>query len=203
MLIALDWFILVVLIGGLIRGFTVGAVRQVGSLIGLVVALLVSVEFMESVGTVIVSSLGLSEALIPLAGFTVLFLGVYLVSLILSRVVEQILDSLSLSFVNRTAGGAVGGVKAALLLSLLFLVLSGVEVPDQQTRRESAFYTPVARLLPEAIEATEKWIPAAKEAADKLGRRVRSEVEAVPKVPTDSGSVALDPDSSFRSLPRW
>ncbi|PSQ86962.1 MAG: hypothetical protein BRD30_09050 [Bacteroidetes bacterium QH_2_63_10] len=102
MLIALDWFILVVLIGGLIRGFTVGAVRQVGSLIGLVVALLVSVEFMESVGTVIVSSLGLSEALIPLTGFTVLFLGVYLVSLILSRVVEQILDSLSLSFVNRT-----------------------------------------------------------------------------------------------------
>lgn len=203
MLIALDWFILVVLIGGLIRGFTVGAVRQVGSLIGLVVALLVSVEFMESVGALIVSSLGLSEALAPLAGFTVLFLGVYLVSLILSQVVEQILDSLSLSLVNRTAGGAVGGVKAALLLSLLFLVLSGIEMPDQQTRRESALYAPVAQLLPEVIEATEEWIPAAKKAANKLGRRVRSEVEAVPDVPTDSGSVVLDPDSSFQSLPRW
>lgn len=203
MLIALDWFILVILVGGLIRGFTVGAVRQVGSLIGLVVALLVSVEFMDSVGALIVSSLGLSETLAPLAGFTVLFLGVYLVFLLLSRVVEQVLDSLSLSFLNRTAGGAVGGVKAALLLSLLFLVLSGMEVPAQETRRESTFYTPVARLLPQAIEATEGWIPAAKTAADKLGRRVRSEVEAVPEVPTDSGSVALDPDSSAPSLRKW
>lgn len=203
MLIALDWFILVILIVGLIRGFTVGAVRQVGSLIGLVAALLVSVEFMESVGALIVSSLGLSEALAPLAGFTVLFLGVYLIFLILSRVVEQVFDSLSLSFVNRTAGGAVGGVKAALLLSLLFLFLSGMEMPDQQTRRESAFYTPVARLLPKAIKATEEWIPAAKKAADKLGRRVRSEMEAVPEPPPDSGSVGVDPDSSAQSLLRW
>ncbi|PSQ52917.1 MAG: colicin V production CvpA [Bacteroidetes bacterium QH_10_64_37] len=194
MLIALDWFILVVLLGGLIRGYTVGAVRQVGSLIGLVVALLVSVEFMGSVGVLVVSSLGLSESLAPLAGFTVVFLGVYLLFAALSRLVEQVFESLSLSVLNRAAGGAVGGVKAALLLSLLFLVLGGVEMPDRETRRVSVFYTPIARLLPETIEATEEWIPAAKDAADKLGRWVRSEVEAVPEVPADSGSAVLDSD---------
>ncbi|MFB6098516.1 MAG: CvpA family protein [Salinibacter sp.] len=180
MLSALDWFILIILLGGLIRGYTVGAVRQIGSLVGLVAALLVSVEFMESVGGMVVASIGLSESLAPLAGFTVLFVGVYLLFVILSRLVEQVFESLSLSFVNRAAGGAVGSLKAALLLSLLFLVLGGLEMPDKQTRRQSAFYRPVARLLPQAIEVTERWFPAAKKAADQLGQQVRSRVESVP-----------------------
>lgn len=192
MLIALDWFILIVLIGGLIRGYTVGAIRQIGGLIGIVAALLFSVEFMESVGTMIVESIGLAPSLAPLAGFTVLFLGVYLLFLALSRLVEQVFQSLSLSFVNRTAGGAVGGLKAALLLSLLFLVLGGMEMPGQQTRKDSTFYQPVAQLLPRTIEATEEWLPAAKKAADQLGRRVRSNVEPLPDSSAES-TTALPP----------
>lgn len=180
MLSALDWLILVVLVGGLIRGYIVGAVRQVASLIGLAVAFLFSVEFMGTVGSAVVSALGVSESFAPLAGFTVLFLGIYLLFLVLSRLVEQVLDTLSLSVVNRAAGSAVGGFKAALLLSLLFLVLTGMELPDQRTRNRSALYYPVAQLLPETIEAAEGWFPAAKDAADELGRHVRSEVDLSP-----------------------
>jgi len=180
MLTLLDWFILVILLAGLIRGYLVGAVRQVASLLGLVVALLFSVEFMGAMGTLIVESLGLASSVAPLAGFTVLFLGVYLLFLVLARLLEQLFDTLSLSVLNRAAGGAVGGVKAALLLSLLFLVLAGLELPEKETRNDSALYRPVAQLLPETIEATEDWFPAAKRAADQLGRQVRSRVDPVP-----------------------
>lgn len=181
MLTLLDWIILVVLLGGLIRGYLVGAVRQIASLLGLVVALLVSVEFMGSVGAVIVTSLGLSESLAPLAGFTALFLGVYLLFLAVARLIEQVFQTLSLSFLNRSAGGAVGGLKAALLLSLLFLVLSGLELPEKETRDDSVLYRPVARLLPQTIEATEEWFPAAKRAADQLGGQVRSQMDSPPE----------------------
>jgi membrane protein required for colicin V production len=196
MLIALDWFILVVLLGGLVRGYMVGAVRQIGSLVGLAVALLMSVEFMEPVGERVVSSLGLSESLMPLAGFAVVFLGVYFLILLLSGLVEHLLDSLSLSVANRAVGGAVGGIKAALLLSLLFLALGGMRVPDQQTRDASAFYTPIAQLLPRALEATEDWIPAAQNAADKLERQVRSTLEANPEAPESPESVGWSSDDS-------
>lgn len=195
MLSALDWFILVVLIGGLIRGYIVGAVRQVASLVGLVVAFLFSVEFMGMVGGMVVSSLGLSESLAPLAGFTVLFLGVYLVFLAISRLLEQVLESLSLSMMNRAAGGAVGGFKAALLLSLLFLVLTGMEWPDKQTRKASAFYQPIAQLLPQTIEAAEDWFPAAKEAADELGRKVRSDLHSPSARSPDADAAVLSPRS--------
>lgn len=195
MLTALDWLILVILLGGLIRGYVVGAVRQIAGLLGIVAALLFSVEFMHSVGAMIVASLDLSESLAPLAGFSVLFLGMYLLFLALSRLVEQVLDSLSLSVLNRVTGGAVGVGKAALLLSLLFLILGGMELPAQETRKKSTFYRPIARLLPQAIEATEEWVPAAKKAADDLGRQVRIHLESVPESPTEAESAVLGPDS--------
>lgn len=193
MLIALDWFILLILVGGIIRGYMVGAMRQVGSVLGIVAGLLFSVEFMDSVGALIVSSFGVSDALAPLLGFTVLFLGVYLLFVALSRLVEQLFDTLSLSIVNQALGGAVGAVKAALLLSLLFLVLGGIELPEQETRNDSILYHPVAGLLPQTIEAVEDWVPAAKEAADQLGREVRSNVDSVPEAPSESS--LRSPDS--------
>lgn len=193
MLTVLDWFILAILFGGLIRGYLVGAVRQAAGLLGLVAALLFSVEFMGAVGALIVTSLGLSESVAPLAGFTVLFLGVYLLFLALGRLLEQLFETLSLSFLNRAAGGAVGGLKAALLLSLLFLVLGGLELPEQETRNDSTLYRPVARLLPQTIEATEEWFPAAKQAADQLGRQVRSRVDSLPKS-------SAQPEGIYRAL---
>jgi membrane protein required for colicin V production len=172
-LAALDWFILVVLTGGLIRGFMVGAVRQVASLLGLVLAFLLSVQLMHPVGNLIVASLGLSESVAPIAGFIVIFVGVQLIFLALSRLLEQILETLSLNLVNRAAGGALGGFKAALLLSVLFLVLSGLEMPSKQTRNHSVLYSPVASALPKTLEVTSPYLPAAKRASETFGHAIK------------------------------
>lgn len=172
-LTALDWFILVVLAGGLVRGFVVGAVRQVASLSGLIVAFLLSVQFMHPIGALIVSSVGLSEAVAPIAGFVVIFVGVQLLFLALSRLLEQVLETLSLSFVNRAAGGALGGFKAALLLSVLFLILAGMEMPSKKVRKKSVLYSPVARALPKTLNAASPYFPAAKRASETFGHTVR------------------------------
>lgn len=169
---ALDWFILLVLAGGLIRGFMVGAVRQVASLAGLVVAFFLSVQLMHPVGALIVRSVGGSEPVGPIAGFIVIFVGVQLLFLTLSRLLERVLDTLSLSLVNRAAGGALGGFKAALLLSVLFLVLAGIEMPAPETRRQSTLYAPVARALPTTLNAAAPYLPAARRASNTFGNTV-------------------------------
>ncbi len=174
---ALDWFIVIVLAGGLIRGFMVGAVRQVTSLAGIVVAFLLSVQLMHPIGGLIVASLGLSEAVGPIAGFIVVFVGVQLLFLALSRLLERVLETLSLSLFNRAAGGALGGFKAALLLSVLFLVLSGMEMPSEEARDQSVLYPPVAQALPETLEAASPYVPAAKHASETFGRQVRPQLQ--------------------------
>ena len=182
-LAALDWFILIVLAGGLIRGFMVGAVRQVASLAGIIVAFLLSVQLMHPVGAMIVASLGLSESVGPIVGFIVIFVGVQLLFLALSRLLEKVLETLSLTLVNRAAGGALGGFKAALLLSVLFLVLSGLEIPAQQTRKQSILYSPVATALPKTLDAASPYLPAAERASDTFGQHVR------PKMPSSKKNV--------------
>lgn len=169
-LAALDWFILLILTGGLIRGFVVGAVRQVASIAGLIVAFFLSVQFMHPIGTLIVSSLGLSEAVAPIAGFVVIFVGIQLLFLALSRLLERVLETLSLSLLNRAAGGALGGFKAALLLSVLFLVLGGMDVPEKQTRERSVLYGPVAKALPKTLNAASPYLPAARRASETFGQ---------------------------------
>lgn len=183
-LAALDWFILIVLAGGLIRGFMVGAVRQVASIAGLVVSFFLSVQLMHAVGGLIVVSLGLSEAVGPIAGFVVIFVGVQLLFLALSRLLERVLETLSLSLVNRAAGGALGGFKAALLLSVLFLVLSGMEMPSSQVRKQSMLYAPVATALPKTLDAASPYLPAAKRASETFGRTVRPQLRPTQQTKT-------------------
>lgn len=185
-LAALDWFILVILAGGLIRGFMVGAVRQVASIVGLLVAFLLSIQLMHSVGDLVVATLGLSEAAAPIAGFISIFVVVQLLFLALSRLLEQVLETLSLSLINRAAGGALGGFKAVLLLSVLFLVLSGMEMPSEETREQSVLYSPVAEALPKTLDAASPYLPAAKRASETFGERVRPEIPS-PQDEKDAG----------------
>lgn len=175
-LVALDWFILVILAGGLIRGFMVGAVRQVASLAGFLVAFLLSIQLMHPVGDLVVAGLGLSEAAAPIAGFIAIFVGIQLLFLALSRLLEQVLETLSLSLINRAAGGALGGFKAVLLLSVLFLVLSGMEMPSEETREQSVLYSPVSEALSKTLDVASPYLPAARRASETFGDRVRSEI---------------------------
>lgn len=185
-LAALDWFILVVLAGGLIRGFMVGAVRQVASLAGLILAFFLSVQLMHPVGALVVSSLGLSESVGPIAGFIVIFVGVQLLFLALSRLLERVLETLSLSLLNRATGGVLGGFKAALLLSVLFLVLGGMEMPSQQVRGRSVLYSPVARALPKTLNAASPYLPAAQRASETFGRAVRPAIRPPTQKPNEA-----------------
>lgn len=159
------------------RGVMVGAVRQVTSLVGLLVAFLFALQFMRPVGELIAYTFNLAETVGLIAGFVVVFIGVQLLFVVLSRLIEQVLETLSLSLVNRAAGGAVGGFKAALLLSLLFLVLATMDVPSEETRERSQFYQPIAQALPKTVEATAGWLPAAKRMSDEWGEQLRPQLD--------------------------
>jgi membrane protein required for colicin V production len=187
---ALDGFILLVLAGGLARGLMAGAVRQIASIAGLLVAFFLSVQFMRPVGTGVVNSLGLAQSLAPVVGFVTLFVGIQILVIALSRMVEQILDSLHLGIANRAAGGVVGGFKAALLLSVLFLVLSSAGLPGTQVRQASALYRPVAGVLPETWDAAAHYVPRMRRISEQFGADVRP---LLPR-PATSDPATSDPE---------
>ena len=170
----IDVIILVIIAGGLGRGFMVGAVRQVTGLLGVVLAFALAVQMMRPAGEAIVQSLGLAPTLVPVLGFITVFAGVQIVFFLLGQVVEHVVDALSLSPVNRLLGGLVGGFKASLLLSVAFLLFSHVNLPAEQTRNRSMLYEPVAQVLPTTWAFAEEHVPSLKSLSQEFDGRVRS-----------------------------
>jgi membrane protein required for colicin V production len=187
----LDLLILAGLGVGAARGFSTGALRQVMSLLGVIVAFALAFQLMDPVGRAVAESLGLSSAVAPAAGFVVVFVGVQAVAFGLTRLVEGVLKALKLSVVNRVAGGVIGAGKAALLVSALFLVLRAFERPSTSTREEAALYGPVAQALPTAwawvssewpgaqdvidrFEVPQEWIPSEQGSAGEREKKVEN-----------------------------
>lgn len=173
---ALDILILLVLAGGMVRGFSTGIVRQVASVVGFVLAFILSVKLMDPVGALVVDSLGLSARTAPVVGFAVVFLAIQALLFLVIRMVEALVGALKLTAVNRVLGGAVGVFKAALVLSVLFLVLGYLGIPEKQAKVGSAFYQPVAMVLPQAWDYVAAKLPEVK----RLSRSADAESEPAP-----------------------
>ena len=164
----LDWFILALVGLGMARGFMTGGVRQVTSVVGFVLAVVVGISAMEPVGRVVVESLGLSPRVGPLIGFMLVFLAVQVGVWLVIRATEALLGAIKLSLLNRLLGALVGGFKAVLLLSLLFLVLRVFDLPGPDARRASPLYAPVAELLPAAWDFVVARAPEARKLVDRF-----------------------------------
>lgn len=165
----LDLIILGVLSVGVVLGLRSGLIKQVASLVGLVLAFALGLRFMHDAGAVTVDSLGVSESLAPLLGFVLVFLVVQVAVVAVVKLVEAIIGALKLSAVNRVLGGAMGGLKAALVLSVAFLVLGNLEIPEASARSASSLYVPVSSVVPETWELLTGEFPALKEVPDQIG----------------------------------
>lgn len=170
----LDLFIAALLAAGLVRGAATGALRQVAGVASFVVGFLVAVRLMHPAGALVAASLDLSPRLAPLVGFGLVFGVVQLVAFALVRLSEGLLSAVRLTAVNRAVGGMLGAFKAALLLSVLFLLLGVLDVPGASSRSASLLYRPVASVLPAAWN----YVAARAPDADPLGRRFRAVGEA-------------------------
>ncbi len=165
----LDVLIGIVLAGGLLIGLRSGFIKQALSFAGMIVAFLLALNLMHAAGALVTTSLGISEDIAPLLGFALVFLAVQVLVFALARLVETVAGALKLSGVNRLLGGAVGAFKAALLLSVAFLVLARLQVPTEETRDASALYDPVASVLPAAWDYFSEVFPEVERLSDRFG----------------------------------
>ncbi|QXD16081.1 CvpA family protein [Rhodocaloribacter litoris] len=170
----LDLLILFILLAGAVHGFSTGLIRQVASVVSLVLAFILGVQFMTPVGDMAAESLGLSDRIAPLVGFILVFMAIQIAVFALARMVEGLVGVLKLTFLNRLGGGALGAFKAALALSVVFLVLHYVGLPGEELEQGSVLYDPVAGVLPRAWDYVSERVPQVESLSEKFGEHVRA-----------------------------
>ena len=170
---------------GLARGLSTGAVRQIVGLAGTVLAIVLALELMHPAGNAIGGILGAGAGIVPILGFIVVFAAVQLALYVLAKIIETSLKMLRLSMLNRAAGAVFGLCKAALLLSVLFLVLNFFNIPNPENREDSALYRPVAAVFPATWDFVAERFPAVRNLSDRFGEEVRERFDDVLPGPED------------------
>lgn len=164
----LDYVLLGALALGVWRGLRTGAIGQIVGTLGLVLAFWAGTLLMQPVGEAASASLGLSERVAPVVGFVVTFTAVLAVLASASHLLRSALAALRLGFVDKAAGALFGGLRAALLLSVMLLVLgatprplAGVLLGDAPA--ESVLLGPLRALAPAAWELLGQAAPSLEE----------------------------------------
>lgn len=157
----LDLIILAVVAVGLIQGFRRGALLELAKFIGLFLAVVLSVQLYDTVGLLIAGSLDISESVAPAAGFVLVFGVVMLVVMVVARLIHKFIGAVELNAPDRLAGGLVGGVKMALVLSIALLMLGHINVPGEDARESSALYPPLMDLAPSTWSVVATALPVA------------------------------------------
>ncbi len=175
--------ILLALAIGILRGVMTGAVRQVMSFLGTIVAIIFAVELMNPVGGIVGSALGMPDGFHPAVGLLVVFLVLQIILFFVVRATEALIKVFRLNTANRVVGGVVGLGKAALLLSVLFVILAFFDVPEREDRRTSTLYPLIAGVLPVTWDFVSERLPVIKSLSDRMGREAREVLEGRPAPP--------------------
>ena len=176
----LDIFILVILAIGLLRGFKTGFLKQAASLIGTILSFVLAASFMEAGGRLLEVNFGMDSGFGPILAFIAIFVAVKLAVFTVARSAETLLESANLTGLDRLAGGVAGSLKAAVVMSLVFLMIGYAQLPGQISRESSELYVPVYRLVPDAWRYLSDRAPAFEEFRQEVEDRLNMGIDSIP-----------------------
>lgn len=162
----LDLILLGVIGFGSVRGWFTGATRQLVSTVGWLVGFVLAAALMGPVGSAAVYVLGASERTAPVVGFIIVFAAALAGVALLGHAVRKTLEAVKLGGLDKLGGSVLGGLKAALGLSLFLTVtafspLAGGEpwLISSETRERSVLHGPVRDLAPAAWMLVRSVVP--------------------------------------------
>lgn len=87
---------------------------------------------------------------IPVTSFVITFIVVVIIVYALGRILEKLINMIALGFLNKLAGGAFGILKAALFISIFFLILNHYKINfiSADKKNNSLIYSPIEGIAP-------------------------------------------------------
>ncbi len=151
----IDIILIIPLLWGLYKGFSKGLIIEAATLIAFGLAVWGAVKFHDFLSGWMKNSMGWDSKYIPLVSFALIFIGVLLTVFGIAKLLEKIVKSVSLGFVNKLGGAIFGMLKFGLILSMLIFFLEAINktVPfiPAETKKNSLLYVHVQKIAPLVI----------------------------------------------------
>ena len=151
----IDIVLIIILVVGAVAGYKKGFLSELFTLLGIILGVLAGFKLMGAAMLLLDEHYDINEKVLPYAAFGVVFLIVVIGVTLLGKVFKSSLEKTVLGSVDKLAGGLLGILKTAFMLSVLIWITSSlnINVPDRFAE-DAWLYPTVARLAP----AVTAWI---------------------------------------------
>ena len=151
---AFDYTVLGILGFSILVGLMRGAIRELFSVLGWVLAVYLASHFNARVTAWMPEQIP-GESIKALAAFLVVFLAVLFVMALCGLLLTALVKALGLGGFNRLLGGVAGVVKGVLFIGVLALLAAMTDLPKQPVWTNAMFSAPVEVLVLQALP----WVP--------------------------------------------
>jgi len=146
-------YILITIVGlSMVLSIWRGFVREIISLIGLILAFFIAGRMSGDVGALLHDWIS-NKTLANIAGFIIIFVVTMIVVGLISALIRKLVDMADLTATDRTLGVFFGAARGVLLIGVAFLVYTAYAKPDQAWMQKSLL-TPYALQLSDLIGKT-------------------------------------------------
>jgi membrane protein required for colicin V production len=155
----------------LLLGFKDGFVRKLFGILALFVGFILATELMGTVGKLIIDWFEFSPIFSYCFGFfVVLFLVIIIFSLLYKWLGSK---GTVLKTINRFFGAILGAAQGLLMASLVLLVLKFANLPSEETKRESLFYTDILNVAPKVFDYALSVVPDSKSFFEEIEKNLK------------------------------
>jgi membrane protein required for colicin V production len=132
----------------LIKGLRHGFAHEFLSLTGQILAIFVAFTYMEMMGSILIGYLKMSGAAVPLVAFILIYIIFIILVRLVIKVINRFIEVIFMSTFNKILGAFFSAFKAALVLSVVFILLAGLDLPSKESRNQSMLYSYVLPIAP-------------------------------------------------------
>lgn len=159
----LDFLILLPIAYFCYRGFVNGLIKEVLSIVGIILAVFLTFQYMDPVGNAISPLFEPKASYVPFVSALIIFISTLAIVHLIAYLSRKFLETIKLNFVNRISGAAFGFLKSGIVISAVLLLLAGFNLPSQEARQDSATYPYVIYLAPWAYNTIATVYPGAED----------------------------------------
>jgi len=146
-----------IILGGLIlfgvfRGFIKGLFVQIAAITSLVLGIYGAIHFSNFVAHLLSNKTSWNNTTINIVSFAITFIIIVLLITIAGKAFTKLADFAAIGLLNKILGAIFGGVKIALILSVLLNIFDKfnnvLTFLDEDTKEEAVFYKPIQEIVP-------------------------------------------------------
>lgn len=175
---ALDLVIAVFLILGAYSGYREGLFISIISTVAFVVALIMAFHLMDWGAEMLAKNVTELTFALPFVAFIIIFMGVILIIRGLAFLVKKTLDFTILGSMDSLAGGLLGVLKAAFVISFFIWVAASFEFNlNEDWLADSKTYSFIQPIAPVVIKGLDNYLPIFSEVISTIQQMVKTSTD--------------------------